>query len=65
MGEEDFKFGALPSDFRQISAGTAGVDMKLDDGAAILDVFHAIMILEQGGAQKSGVGKAFSKSGVP
>ena len=64
MGKENLKFGVFFYDFRKVSSGTAGMDMKLDDGAAVFDFFHTVVVLKQGSAQETGVGIVISQSGV-
>ena len=65
MGEKNFKFGVVCNDFWKIGSGASFRDMELDDGAAVFDFFHTVVVLKQGSAQKSGIGVAPSEPGVP
>ena len=65
MGEKNFKFGVACNDFWKIGSRASFGDMEFDDGAAVFDGIHAVMILEQGSTQKSGVGIMPSEPGVP
>ena len=65
MGEKNFKFGVVCNDFWKIGSRASFGDMELDDGAAVFDFFHTVVVLKQGSAQETGVGIVLSKSGVP
>lgn len=65
MGEENFKFWVVCNDFWKIGSGASFRDMEFDDGAAVFDFFHAVVVFKQGGTQKSGIGVALSEPGVP
>lgn len=65
MGEKNFKFGVVCNDFWKIGSRASFGDMEFDDGAAVFDFFHTVVVLKQGSAQKSGIGVATAEQGVP